>query len=793
VPADGVRDLPDVSLFASNGANLSAYGICAYEGECAPGAGDEVGFLLVGGTSASSPAMAGIMALVNQKYGRQGQANYTLYALAQQKHAAFHDIAVGSNSFPCIWGDPDETCVQEANGFYGTPQYPAGPGYDQASGLGSVDAAVLVNNWNALTFLPTTTKLELSSTTATHGSPVTVTTSVAPQSGAGTPTGDVAILTDSTLPASQSQLFISLNSGAGASSVNYLPGGRYEVTGRYGGDGTYAASTSSPVTLTVTPEKANLNFALMSGQTAIGTGGSVQYNAPLAMTIQPVGVSATAGMTNGNATGTATFTVDSTPATVALNSSGVAAWRVPALGVGTHTATASYSGDASFAAATSAPVTFSVTPGMVRLTDNEVGPYTYELAPGSGEVLPWPYMNTGSSLTIGVTAQGWNTYGAYPTQIPLGTTAPTGTVRICLGQGFAMACQDPSYSQTATLVPLSGNNAQESLAVAFFPNLAAGSYMPSVQYNGDSNWAPGGLIDIRQYIVQAMPPSAATTTTLSIAPTVFSGTQTAKVTATVTGSGNAGTSPTGEIDFYDNDVILTYWPYLAGVAGSTSTFSFDVTPSWFLNSGANQLTAVYWGDGANGPSVSNALSFSATQTVGDFTLAPQIPQVTVQAGGAGTVLLNLQSLSSFNGAVALSCAPSSSQIGCTLNPATVALTGSATATLTIQAAAQTAAVPAPTPPGQPGWPMAAGVLAFGFIFAGGRASRKLRRSVLLSLGLFAALFATSCGGASGTSQSTSSSPQTTPAAPSPPGSYSVLVTGTANGIVHNAKITVLVP
>jgi hypothetical protein len=89
--------------------------------------------------------------------------------------------------------------------------------------------------------------------------------------------------------------------------------------------------------------------------------------------------------------------------------------------------------------------------------------------------------------------------------------------------------------------------------------------------------------------------------------------------------------------------------------------------------------------------------------------------------------------------------------------------------------------------------MAAGVLAFGFIFAGGRASRKLRRSVLLSLGLFAALFATSCGGASGTSQSTSSSPQTTPAAPSPPGSYSVLVTGTANGIVHNAKITVLVP
>ena len=215
VPADGVRDLPDVSLFASNGANLSAHAVCAYEGECAIDGSGSAEVLLVGGTSASSPAMAGIMALVNQKYGRQGQANFTLYALAQQKPAAFHDITVGNNSFPCIVGG-NETCIQMPNGYHATAQYAAGLGYDQASGLGSVDANVLVNNWDAVTFQPTTTAVHLSSNSIVHGLPITVTTSVVSSSGSRIPTGDAAILTNSMLPSSQSQFSIPLSNGAGA-------------------------------------------------------------------------------------------------------------------------------------------------------------------------------------------------------------------------------------------------------------------------------------------------------------------------------------------------------------------------------------------------------------------------------------------------------------------------------------------------------------------------------------------------------------------------------------------------
>jgi hypothetical protein len=647
--------------------------------------------------------------------------------------------------------------------------------------LGSVDASVLVNSWNSIAFKPTTTALELSKTSVPHGMPVTLTATAAPESGSGTPTGDVAILTNSTLPASQSQTFIALSGGTGSSSVDYLPGGSYQVTARYGGDGTFAASTSSPESLTVTAEKSNINFSIRSSTSQITAGGSVAYNAPLTLYIQPTGVSAASGKTNGNATGTATFTVDATTATVALNSSGAANWNPPALSVGNHTASATYSGDASFEAASATSVSFSVTKGMVNLSSSLVGPYSESVAPGL-------LMNVGSTLTVGVTAQGWDTFGANPAQVALGTAAPTGTVQVCLGlRGDLFSiCASPVYSQTVMLTPLSGNHAQESFGTATFPNLAAGDYHLTLSYVGDSNWGNEGLFDSQTIFVQSMPSSAATTTTLSMTPTSISGTQTAKVTASVTGLGDPGTAPTGEIDFYNNDMFLTYWLFPAGVAGSTSTISFEVSPSWFLNSGANQLTAVFVGGGGNGPSVSNVVSFTASQAVGDFTLAPQTPQVVVKAGSSTTVTLNLTSLSNFNGDVALTCTPSSTQFGCVVNPASATVNGAATATLTINAVVQTASLSEPARQKRSPWPVAAGMLAFG-LFLARRRGRRFRQSLFACVCLFAAMLTISCGGGGG------STTKTPPPGSSAAGIYSVVVTGTANGIIHNAKITVVVP
>jgi uncharacterized protein (TIGR03437 family) len=100
-----------------------------------------------GGTSASTPVFAGILALVNQyltSNGIQsqpglGNVNPMLYQLAPAPNGAFHDITVGNNIVPCVVGTLD--CLNGSMGYYATP------GYDLASGLGSVDVANLLSNW----------------------------------------------------------------------------------------------------------------------------------------------------------------------------------------------------------------------------------------------------------------------------------------------------------------------------------------------------------------------------------------------------------------------------------------------------------------------------------------------------------------------------------------------------------------------------------------------------------------------------------------------------------------------
>jgi len=93
--------------------------------------------------------MAGVVALLNQyavsnglqKQAGLGNINPTLYALAQTAPSAFHDITGGNNNVPCAPGSP--------NCGNGTQGYPAGSGYDSASGLGSVDVANLIRSWSS--------------------------------------------------------------------------------------------------------------------------------------------------------------------------------------------------------------------------------------------------------------------------------------------------------------------------------------------------------------------------------------------------------------------------------------------------------------------------------------------------------------------------------------------------------------------------------------------------------------------------------------------------------------------
>ncbi len=159
IPVDGWRDLPDLSLFAGDETWEHAYIFCQadYGTPCisSGSSGNTVG--LMGGTSLSTAAFAGVMALVDQKSGsRQGLANPALYKLASTQYASvFHDVTVGTNDVPCLKGTPN-CYVSQASDTYGLlststssyiAAYPAGPGYDLATGLGSIDVANMVNNW----------------------------------------------------------------------------------------------------------------------------------------------------------------------------------------------------------------------------------------------------------------------------------------------------------------------------------------------------------------------------------------------------------------------------------------------------------------------------------------------------------------------------------------------------------------------------------------------------------------------------------------------------------------------
>jgi subtilase family serine protease len=173
VPNNGVRNIPDVSLFAANGVWGHYFVYCWSDthngGRACTGAPS--GWSGAGGTSFSSPIMAGIQALVNQKHGRQGNPNPVYYKLAATEYGASGSAACNSSkgngvASTCIFhdvtlGDMDVNCTGShncylpsgANGVLSTSgtsyskAYGTTTGWDFATGIGTVNANNLVNKW----------------------------------------------------------------------------------------------------------------------------------------------------------------------------------------------------------------------------------------------------------------------------------------------------------------------------------------------------------------------------------------------------------------------------------------------------------------------------------------------------------------------------------------------------------------------------------------------------------------------------------------------------------------------
>ena len=434
IPA-GNRAVPDVSLAA---ADHDGYVLCldascqASNTTCTGGVGPC--FSILSGTSASAQAFGGIMALVVQKTGaRVGIANYALYKLAASETLSSCN---GSGtpallvSGPCIFNDTTvgNTNIPEVNPL--ETGFSAGVGYDEATGLGSVNVTNLVNQWHTAIANSTTTTFTLNNGTAvnvTHGKSVPVNITVAPVAPAtGAPTGDVSLVANSNTDAGVDGFALTpgTTNSTVISSTSLLPGGTsYQVHAHYEGDGTFLGSDSSPVTVTVSPEssRTSLGIVVTNGSSCSSTM-SVAYGSPYILTVVVADLNANSTACAPNETGsspTGTLSVmDSFNGGAAapldggsfkLNSFGEFEDQKIQLAVGTHNIQAAYPGDNSFGPSSTNAPTVTVTKAATTST----------VTPSSASVAA----NTTFSLTVLVDTQTSSSPAAGSTG-----AAPAGTV-----------------------------------------------------------------------------------------------------------------------------------------------------------------------------------------------------------------------------------------------------------------------------------------------------------------------------------------------------------------------------
>ena len=254
IPAGSYRLVPDIALQASTAS--PGYLYCTSDptsfastqtSSCTSGFRDSATGLLTvaGGTSFGAPSFAGMLAVLNQAkhITRQGNINPTLYSLASNSAtyaSAFHDITTGNNA--C---DVSEASL--CNLAFAT-DYTAGTGYDEASGLGSIDLGQLIAAWpnsTGSTLAATTTTITAATLTPAAGATDALTINVI-STTAGTPTGSISISVDGGTPTT-----VAL--AAGVASYTFpgtTTGGSHVVTTTYSGDGTFAPSIGT-ITLTL--------------------------------------------------------------------------------------------------------------------------------------------------------------------------------------------------------------------------------------------------------------------------------------------------------------------------------------------------------------------------------------------------------------------------------------------------------------------------------------------------------------------------------------------------------------
>ena len=254
IPSGSYRLLPDVSLDSS--PDNAGYLYCSSDstatditGSCSNGFRDSNNQYLTvaGGTSFPAPIFAGMLAIINQKANSDGQGlvNSSLYTLAADSTtyaSAFHDIVSGGNQ--CSAGSSYCSAAGES-------EYFATTGYDQATGLGSVDLYNLLSSWpptSASALNASITTLSAANLNPSAGAEDLITITVAAESNfvTTTPSGTLTITVDGTTQTSS----LALSAGAAHYNFSSATSGAHIIVATYSGNSVFAPSTGT-VTVTV--------------------------------------------------------------------------------------------------------------------------------------------------------------------------------------------------------------------------------------------------------------------------------------------------------------------------------------------------------------------------------------------------------------------------------------------------------------------------------------------------------------------------------------------------------------
>lgn len=846
VPTSGFRYLPDVSLFAADGlVSNSFYFVCESDAiapipSCS---GPGSNFIPVGGTSASVQVFGAIVALVNQamanagKSARQGNASYALYPLFAAQtpgNLVFNDITVGTNSVPCSAGSPNCSPTTLAltqlasNGtLTSTPAYVATPGFDQATGLGSINVGNLITSWvnETSSFAPTSTTLCLSLTqnpaptnctpatnplTFQHGTNVFVGTAVTSTAG-GTLCGDVSLIGTGSFPSippsvtptagvdhfnavtGNSDIYPMENSagactGSVQSQTNELVGGSYIVTAHFpgynnGGSGKlFGVSDSSGINVNITPEASTTILSILDtnlltgGVTSLSSGSSILYGGALTLRAD-VCSTATCKTTAPQEDGTGNITItdiSNTLATLPLNSEGYTELNTPMFNfpgnlpsVQTVPALAvgNHSLKASFPGDPSYQASSSnATPLTLTITQASTFPGISGPATASA--------NTQFNLTVLVDT----TSNPFAVEGSVGND-PTGTVTL-----FNGTTQIGAAVSVAPVLDANGFSAAQAVVPV---TLVSSSANITARYSGDPNYLSSTS---GAFSVSVVTPSF--TVTSASNPSVIAG---SPATSVITVAPSNGFTGTVALTCSVAPTTLTSTPtcslspasIVLGVS-QTSTLTMTTTATTSLVAYTVTVT------GTSGATVITTPVTVTVQTPGTFTLASTAMTITAP-GQSGTSTITATGTGGFVGAIALTCSvtgsttvdlPTCSAGGPINLSGTTTPTGTATLTVNTTAASGIPFVPTNNVRPNSRWIVGTGTAAMllMIMMLSFAPTRKRRPAIVLaSLFIFVGLMVAGCGSSGGGG---TSNPGTAV------GSYTVTVTGTSG--THTATTTVTV-